>query len=233
MGQSGSVARFRRGILGMLLLLLPALLGNGCVGPVQGLYPTPPGQTPKTAYVVHSGLHTDLIVRTADIPPGLWPEHKMFPHADYLEVGWGDIEAYRYPWTARIVLRALFCSKGSVLLVHGFSGAVTNEYAGMAKEIIAVQLSPQGFARLCAYIQDAYALDPQGRPIPLASEEPGDYFFLAKGHYSLIHNCNPWTARALRAAGCPIAPRCCLRSGALMSETRCFGRVIWLYGKPR
>lgn len=232
MGQSVFVVGFRRGILGMLWLLV-VLLVNGCISPVQGLYPTPPGQIPKTVYVLHSGLHTDLVVRAADIPPGLWPEHKEFPHAEYLEVGWGDIEAYRFSWTARIVLRAMFWSKGSVLLVHGFSGPVTKEYAGTAKEIIAVQLSPQGFARLCAYIQDAYALDPQGRPIPLAGEDPRENFFLAKGHYSALKNCNPWTAQALHSAGCPIAPRRCFRAGVVMSETRCFGRVIWLYGKPK
>jgi uncharacterized protein (TIGR02117 family) len=221
-----AMGRFLAGIL-----LLLALLDAGCVSPVRGLYPAPPGQTPKTVYVLHRGLHTGIILGTADIPPGLWPEHKAFPHAQYLEVGWGDSQAYRFAWTTHSVLRALFYSQGSVLLIHGFTGPVTDEYAGIAKEIIAVQLSPQGYARLCAYIQNAYALDPQGRSIPLAGESPRENFFLATGHYSLLNNCNNWIARALRTAGCPIAPRRCLLSGVLMSETRRFGRVIWLRGQ--
>lgn len=214
------------------VILLLAFLAAGCVSPVQGLYPTPPSQTPKTIYVLHRGLHTGFILNTADIPPGLWPEHKAFPHAQYLEVGWGDSQAYRFAWTARTALSALFNSHGSVLLIHAFSGDVADEYAGIAKEIIVVQLSPQGYARLCAYIQDAYALDPQGRPIPLSSQYPWENFFLATGHYSCVNNCNNWAARGLRTAGCPVAPRWCLTSSIVMSETRRFGHVIWRHGRP-
>lgn len=213
------------------LLLLLMLLDAGCVGPVQGLYPASRGQTPKTVYVLHRGLHTGIILRTADIPPGLWPEHKAFPNAKYLEVGWGDSQAYRTPWTTHIVLQSMFCSQASVLLIHDFTGPVTKEYAGIAKEIIAVQLSPQGFARLCNYIERTYALDAQGQPIPLSSKYPWEDFFLATGQYSCLDNCNNWTARALRTAGCPIPPRWCLTSGIVMGETRRFGHVIWRHGR--
>ncbi len=216
-----AVGRFLAGIF-----LLLTLLVAGCVGPVHDLYPTPPGQTPKTVYVLHRGLHTGIILRAADIPPGLWPEHNAFPRAQYLEVGWGDSQAYRFPWTTRSVLQSAFCSRGSVLLIHHFTGSVTNEYAGIAREIIAVQLSPQGYACLCAYIQKTYALDPLGRPIPLSSKYPWEDFFQAAGHYSLVNNCNNWTARALRTAGCPIAPGWSLSASIVMCETRRFGRVI-------
>jgi uncharacterized protein (TIGR02117 family) len=222
----GPVATKARGKFPAGILLLLALLDAGCVSPVQGLYPPLPGQTPKTIYVLHSGLHTGIILRVADIPPGLWPEHKAFPHAQYLEVGWGDGQAYRFPWTARIVLQSLFCSQASVLLIHDFTGPVTEEYAGNAREIIAVELSSQGYARLCNYLQQAYAMDPQGRPIPLAGKYSLEFFFLATGHYSGLNNCNNWTARALRTAGCPIAPRWCFTAGIVMRETRRFGRAI-------
>jgi|GEM_PF-355166 uncharacterized protein (TIGR02117 family) len=208
----------------LLLLVLPVA---GCVSPIKGLYPAPRGEQPVTVYVLHRGLHTGVIVRAADIPSGVWPEHEEFPNAKYLEVGWGDSDGYRYPWTTRLVLRALFDSKGSVVLVHAFNGPVVKEYTGIAKEIIAVQLSPAGFARLCAYVQSTYALDSRGRAIPLTSIYAGQDFFLATGHYSLLDNCNTWTARALRTAGCPIAPHCCPLPGLVMSNTRHFGQVIW------
>jgi len=209
------------------LLTALACLATGCASPVKGLFPAPPGQTPRTIYVLHRGQHTGIIIRTADIPNGLWPERLEFPDAEYLEVGWGDSQGYRYPLTSGIVLRAMFASKASVLLIDGFSGSFTNEYAGIAKEIISVQLSSRGLACLCAYIQNSYALDSSGRPIPMPAVFPEENFFLARGHYSAVNTCNNWTARALRVAGCPIRPRWSMFPGTVMGQTRHFGCVIW------
>lgn len=208
-------------------LLTLAWLAAGCASPVKGLFRVPRGQTPRTIYVLHRGLHTGVIIRAVDIPSGIWPEHWEYPNAEYLEVGWGDSRGYRYPLTCGIAFRAMFESKASVLLIHAFIGSVTNEYAGIAKEIIAVRLSTRGFARLCAYIQSTYVLGPRGRPIALPSAYFDENFFLAHDHYSAVNNCNNWTARALRAAGCPIRPRWSLFPGSVMRQTRRFGRVIW------
>ena len=177
--------------------------------------------------MLHRGLHTGIIVRAKDIPPNLWPEHLQFPQAEYLEVGWGDTQGYRYPLTTRSALRALFDSKGSVLLIHAFSGSITNEYADVAKEIIVVRVSESGFARLCRYIQNAYALDAQGRPIPLPTIYSDENFFRACGHYSMLNNCNNWTAGALRTAGCSVHPRSSLLPGMVMHEVRRLGHAVW------
>jgi uncharacterized protein (TIGR02117 family) len=209
-------------ILGLL-----AWTNAGCVSPVKGVYSPLHIQPAATVYVLHRGLHTGVILRTADIPPGVWPQHSDFPQAEFLEVGWGDTDGYRYPWTSRIVLRAMFNSQGSVLLIHGFSRSITNEYKDIAKEIIGVQLFLPGFVRLCKYIQDTYDLDAQGRPILLPSVYSEEKFFRAKGHYSMFKNCNNWTAQALRTAGCPINTRWCVFPGMVMFETRRFGYVIW------
>ena len=211
----------------MALILACLVMATGCASPVRGLFPVHSGESPRTIYVLRRGPHTGVIIRTADIPTGLWPQHQQFQNAEYLEVGWGDSQGYRYPLTCGIALRAMFYSKGSVLLIHAFSGSITNEYAGTAKGVIAVQLSSHGFARLCVYVQNTYSLDPSGRPIPLPSAYPEESFFMARGRYSAINNCNNWTARALRAAGCPIRPRWSLFPGTVMRQTRRFGRVIW------
>ncbi len=228
-------ARCRR-IVVLLFIISSSLLSlflAGCASPAKGLFPPSPSQPARTIYVLRRGLHTGIIVPAAGIPTNVWPEHKMYAGARYLEVGWGDSQGYRYPWTVGTVLRALFDSKGSVLLVHAFSGPVTLEYAGVAKQIIAVRLSGSGFARLCARIQRSYSLGLHGRPVPLPSACPWEDFYLAKGHYSLFNNCNNWTARALRAAGCPIAPRWCLLPQVVMWRTRHFGEVIWPRKDPQ
>jgi uncharacterized protein (TIGR02117 family) len=197
------------------------------VSAVKGLYPPLPGEPVETVYVLHRGLHTGIILRTADIPPGVWDQHNDFPQAEFLEVGWGDSEGYRYAWTARIVWQAMFGSKGSVVLIHAFRGSITNEYAGIAKEIIGVQLSQPGFARLCKYIENTYASDEPGRPIWLPTVYDDENFVCATGHYSIVNNCNNWTARALRTAGCPISPGYSVLPGLVMFETQRFGRVSW------
>jgi uncharacterized protein (TIGR02117 family) len=207
--------------------MLLASLGAGCATRSLKSFNSPLRRRAETICVVHRGLHTGFIVRAADIPPDLWPEHLQFPQAEFLEVGWGDIQGYRYPLTTRIVLRAMFHSKGSVLLIHAFSGSITNEYADVARQIVTVQLSESGFARLCRYIQDTYALDAQGWPVPLPSSYAGEDFFRATGHYSMLNNCNNWTARALHTAGFPAHPRFSLLPGILMHQVRRFGRVIW------
>ena len=199
----------------------------GCLGPVKGLYPPPQGQPTKTIYVIHRGLHAGVIVRTRDIPAGVWPEHAAFPQAEYLETGWGDTEGYRYALTTPIVLRALFFSKGSVLLIHDFSGSITNEYKEVAREIIEVRVSERGFRRLCIFIQETYHLDPHGHPIRLRSEARGQGFYEANGHYSALKNCNNWTTRVLRTAGCPVTPRCSLLPKLVMLQSRRFGQRIW------
>jgi uncharacterized protein (TIGR02117 family) len=176
-------------------------------------------------------LHTGFIVRAADILAGTWPAHNAFPNAEYIEVGWGDSKGYRQHWTTHIVSKALFDSQGSALLIHAFSGPVIKEYKGIAKEIIAVKLSDQGFVRLCNYVQNSYVPDRQGRPILLPSVYSDKDFFQARGHYSMFNNCNNWTARALREAGCSVIPRLCLLPGIVMFETRRFGRVLRLDGQ--
>lgn len=211
----------------MALLMALLCLFAGCASPGRGLFPAPPRERPRTIYVLHGGLHTGVIIRASDIPAGLWPEHREFPDAEFLESGWGDSQGYRFPWTCGVVLRAMFDSKASVLLIHPFSGSITNEYAGIASEIIAVQLSGRGFARLCAYIQNTYALNSAGRPILMPTIYSQEFYFLARGHYSAINNCNNWTARALRAAGCPIRPRWSLFPGMVMFQCRRFGHRIW------
>src|SRR5579884_3294351 len=216
--------------------LFLVLLGAGCVSPDRSLFPPQPGQPTKTVYVIRRHVHTGVIVRAADIPPGVWPEHKLFPNAEYLEVGWGDTKGYRYPWTSPVVVRALTASEGSVLLIHAFSQPVTEEYTGIARQIVEVKLSEPGFARMCEFIQKTYILDASGKPIRLESSRRDQVFFKATGHYSAFHNCNNWTAKALRTAGCPTTPRFAFLPTLVMFQARRFGTVVplgWTTRKPR
>lgn len=201
-----------------LAAILVGCLSCSCAGPKQM---RPPPKDSKTVHVVHKGWHAALVVQRADIPPAVWPAHQTAPPAKYLEVGWGDNEGYRFPWTFRIVVLALFWPTPSVLLVRGFDEPVIEEFGDKSKEILAVQVSAEGFSRMCAYFQKHYQLDQQGRPIPLGSD-----FYVARGSYHAFQNSNHWTARALREAGCPITSFYAIHASNVMFQTHRFGTVL-------
>lgn len=202
------------------MLVMVAGMGAGCLGPVKELYTQEGGAVP--VYVVHRGIHAGLVVPREQIPDGVWRAHQVAPRTRFIEVGWGDKEGFRKEWTSRIVTRALFLPTPSAILTRGSDWHPTNEFAPVAEQIVRIDLSDAGFARMCAYFQSYYELDAQGRPIPL-----GEDFYLAKCSYHLFGNSNHWTARALREAGCPITPVYAFTVGNVMKQTRRFGRVIW------
>jgi len=200
---------------------LSLLFAVGCAGPNHSLYPPRAGETPRSVFVInHGALHTGLAVKRSDIPPGVWPANRDYSHSKYLEVGWGDDDGYRKPLTAGIAIKALAGSKRTVLLSDGFN-ALREKLNTPRFTVIEVDLSEQGFARLCQHIEQTYALDEPGRPIRL-----GQGWYRARGTYSAFNTCNTWVASGLRKAGCPITPAMCLLPGQLLSRVRPFSRPV-------
>lgn len=167
-------------------------------------------------------MHAALIVPREKIPAGTWPAHIAAGQEKYLEVGWGDYEGYRLDWTSRIVFRAMFLPTRSTLFVRGFNSPVIQEFEGRAEEIIQVEISDEGFARMCDYFHSHYRLDAHGRPVYL-----GNDFYAGEGSYHMFHNSNHWAASALRRAGCPITPFWAITVQNVMFQTRRFGEVVW------
>jgi hypothetical protein len=198
------------------------LLGAvACAGPTKSLYPPRAGEPVRTVYVInHGAIHTGLAVKRSDIPRGVWPANRDYSGLRYLEVGWGDDDGYRKPLTSGIALKALAGSKRTVLLADGFN-TLRAKLADPKLSIVAVDLSAGGFARLCQHVDQTYALDETGRPIPL-----GQGWYRGRGTYSAFNTCNTWVAVGLRKAGCPIMPGYCLTPGPLLHQVRRFGRVV-------
>lgn len=177
-------------------------------------------------YLVSHGWHVGVVLPRAKIPEGVWPQHRFFPDAEYLEVGWGDKGYYMTPdpELAVTVSAALFPTP-SVLHIVGFSGAVDSAFP--RNEIIGIDLSEDGFRRLCRYIESSYASDGDGTGQYAGPGLYGDSaFFLSRESYHAFNSCNVWTARALREAGCPIVPASTLTAEQLMSRALGFGSGI-------
>ena len=141
-------------------------------------------------------------------------------------MGWGDRDYYMTPHAGLgITLKAGLLPTESVLHVVGFRGPVTRYF--YRSEVIRVDLSAAGFRDLCRYFEESYARDESGHSRPLGPSLYGDgRFYLSRETYHAFNTCNAWTARALRAAGCPLTPAANLTVETLMSRVAEFGTVI-------
>jgi len=202
------------------LLGVAAVILAGCLAPVDGLYPPGPDQPTVSLWIVNHGMHTGIIVARRDVSQSIWPEQDAFAPFESVEVGWGDREYYqadRKTWS--MALKAAFASSGSVLHVLGFNGSAADVFRGA--DIVELTVSRRGFDALSRFIHETYARSGSGQPIRVgAGYYPNSAFFLARRGYHVVDNCNSWTARALRAAGCPITPVYAITAGNVMYQTR-------------
>lgn len=188
-------------------------------GPAQ-----PRGAGPLVAvYLVAHDGHTGIAMRRADILPGLWPESRDFPQAEYLEIGWGNRDYYYgRNQGVRGTLNALWPSP-SALHVAGFSGPPANYFR--ANEIVELAIPVDGIERLVHYIHDAFERTGAQPAPPLGPGLYGDSrFYPAWESFHLFRTCNVWTARALRTAGLLI--RDSVTMEGLMSQAREIGKSV-------
>ena len=219
---AGRRAALRLRLVLPILLLALAVVACGCAAQSN------PGALPAAdaraathrVYVVRHGWHSGIVVRAADVPVLAWPARREFADAEYLEVGWGD-RAY-YQASAPSVwlgLRALLWPTAGVLHIVAFDGPVERHF--MSAEIVALQITPQGLARLVAAVSVSHELDATGRPIRLG---PGLYgrsrFYASRDTFHLFTTCNVWVAALLREAGVMVSPTLSQTSGALFAQLR-------------
>ena len=198
------------------------LLSTACAGPPRATPPPAggPGDATVAIRVVSHGWHTGIVIARDDIPAGSWPEHRLFPPAPFLEVGWGDRAFYREADAGvSLGLAAAFASEGVVLHVVGRDRPPGR--AGDRVEVVVIAMPARGLEALARFVSTAYARDAQGQVIDLGPGlAPVSRFYAATGRYSLLHNCNNWVAEALHAAGCPIDPDSAVTAGSLLGQAR-------------
>ena len=206
--------------------LLMSVLLCTCASPPKDLSPPGPGEPFINIYLVSHGWHAGIVVKRADIPAGIWPQHNDFPDAEYLDAGWGDKDYYMTPSPhLGSTLTAGFIPTASVLHIVGFRGSVTRSCP--RSEVVRFELSEAGFQRLCSYLENSYALDEDGRSLPLGPSLYGaGQFYLSRESYHAFNTCNVWTARGLREAGYAITPAENLSIDTLMTTAAKFGTVI-------
>jgi uncharacterized protein (TIGR02117 family) len=206
----------------MKFLFFVALLQlqTACSASIMQLASHPPREKDKRVFVVHNNWHAALVVRKADLSQGLVPEQDQFPEAEYLEISWGDRDYF--PATEESVglaLRAALWSRGSVLHVVGFRGAVKDYFT--EAEIIELALSRESFRRLSEFVSASFI---RADLIMPAQSQPGlvanGRFYPASGRFSILRTCNTWLAEALKSAGLGISPWYVITAGSLARQVR-------------
>jgi uncharacterized protein (TIGR02117 family) len=206
------------GLVGLLaslvgLLALAALLTAQPGDPA--LYPAR-GSDGTTIALVSHGWHSGLVLPRAALTgagggPALADIATRFRAYPEIEFGWGEARFYRATPTlaqfdAGLALRALFTPGGraGVVQVVGLERPARDSFPH--SEIVPMQLSEAGLARLLARLETSFRLA-EGRPI---AGGPGLYgpslFYEGAGRFSYANVCNHWAARLLAAAGLPITP---------------------------
>jgi uncharacterized protein (TIGR02117 family) len=186
----------------------------------RALYPAAAGEPTVTVFVVSHGYHAGVVVPRETLADAasrrgyaaLIAVATRFGAYPFLEMGWGDEEFYRsVPTIASLSVpmaaRALFLpGNRSVLHVVGLSRPPRASFP--LADIIAINLSGEGFDRLLARIDATFAPAAAGGPIEDAGA--GLYgpsrFYRARGTFNVFHVCNHWLADLLDAAGVPTAP---------------------------
>lgn len=118
----------------------------------------------------------------------------------YLSFGWGDRQFFMHSSFDPItIFDVLFLPGPSVMHVWGHP--VSKLQLGAKFELKQVKLSQAEYLRLSQFINDSFQRSTEHQATYL---QPGFYpnsgFYEAKGSYSILRNCNAWTAEALRVA---------------------------------
>ncbi len=204
-------------MLFVLLGLLIAACRAATVGPATEAALT--GGT-VVIWVASNGWHSSVVVRRADLPPGLVPEAADFPDALFLGFGWGDAAYFPDPDPGLgTTLRAALRPTPAVLHLTGLRRPPRVVF--LAEEIIDLTLSEDGFRELADFLDAEFK---RGGAKRVASLAPGLYsfsrFYPANGEFHLFNTCNSWTARALRRGGLAVEVSGMQRAADLMRQLR-------------
>jgi uncharacterized protein (TIGR02117 family) len=157
--------------------------------------------------VHNTGIHTNIIVPV---------ENQVFNWRDYLaleKIGIDSNEAYQYlsfGWgdrdfmiqTPRLkdmqfspTFNALFLPTPSVVYIQGYPSFPN--YLNLE----CVRVNKNNYLNLMKFIQAAFQVDAVGKQIRIANGHSVNAgFYKANGNYSILRNCNTWTAEGLRSA---------------------------------
>jgi uncharacterized protein (TIGR02117 family) len=157
--------------------------------------------------ISNTGLHTNIIVPTQNKVSN-WHNYLSLDRVGidtesdykYLSFGWGDRAFYlSTPTLADLkfstTFNALFLPTPSVMYVKGY------QLLPNTVEVKCIQVNQDDYLQLVKYIEASFQLDGKGKKMRIANGHTSNAgFYAAVGDYSILNNCNTWTAKGLRKA---------------------------------
>ncbi|WP_331346241.1 DUF2459 domain-containing protein [Cellvibrio sp. UBA7661] len=188
----------RLSVLSALLFLI-----TSCTS-VPAKQKIPVANTEHIIHFIYREWHTSILIDANTA--ALYSKHlkKEAQGQRYIRIGWGDGNYFTgKSKSVGAATKALIASSHSALQVITY---MQSPFASIPEETrVAIAVSDKGMRKLLRYLDDSFALDESGQPIPLqAYVEGAGHFYRASGHYSVFSNCNTWSGRALQAAGLPV-----------------------------
>ena len=213
------------------VLLLAAVLTARSGDPA--LWPPAPDSSTVEIHVVSHGYHSGIVLPRAAVAESaslrghgaLIAMAQRFSSYRWIEVGWGDEDFYRSvpdaaSLTIGLALRALFWpGNASVVHVVGMSAHPRSTFP--YSDIVRIELSAEGFARLLDRLDAGFARDAALLPVELGRGLYGpSLFFRGAETFHAFNVCNHWVARLLSAAGLPTAPTLATLPQGLLLDLR-------------
>ena len=150
-------------------------------------------------YLSTNGVHVDIILPKTQLDSSLVQELAIPGHISYVAFGWGDQGFYLETPTwddlkASTALKALFLRSKSTMHVSHYK----NAYSSWKK----VSICPEQNAKLLAFFKDTFKQDEQNQFQKIGDKgyTASDFFYEAKGSYSIFKTCNVWVNQALKQA---------------------------------
>jgi uncharacterized protein (TIGR02117 family) len=212
-----------------LVLLYGATMRNGDAA----LYPAREGEATFPIYLVDHGYHAGLIIRRTDLDrfslilddkvlSALFVRYQAY---DWIEIGWGDEQFYRFaPTISHVTVSMAFSA------LTGMNSSTVLHVVGLNKDpgqvfthsdLQRIELSADGIRNVLQDVSKTFAADAAGEPIELGKGIYGpSLFYRANGHYSIANTCNMWLGDLIDHAGLKLSPVAAITSTGLLAELR-------------
>lgn len=212
-----------------LVVLYVATMRNGDAA----LFPARDGAETFPVYLADHGYHAGIILRRDDLDRfSLTLDDKVlaallvrYQAYEWIEIGWGDEQFYRFApsisnVTASMAFSALSgMNETTVLHVVGLTR--TPEATFRNSDLQRIELSVRGMDKLMRGVAVTFAPNAAGEPVELGQGIYGpSLFYRARGHYSLLNTCNMWLGDLLAMAGLKVSPVPSVSSSGLLAELR-------------
>ncbi|MGV3548584.1 DUF2459 domain-containing protein [Rhizobium sp.] len=197
------------------------------------LYPAREGTERFLVYLADHGYHAGLIIRHADIgrfspapdSRALSALFLRYQAYDWIEIGWGDEQFYRFaPTISRVTVSMAFSAlsgQNDATVLHVVGLSKTPETTFRRSDLQRIELSEQGLKNVLRGVAVTFALDASGEPVELGKGIYGpSLFYRATGHYSLLNTCNTWLGDLMSAAGLKVSPVAAITSIGLLADLR-------------